>query len=111
MRRLVVIPAVFVACAAVAQGRPENMVFTSGRVQIRLLQDECKVPYVVAMLTAGGALTPAKAATVTKGAKEIQGCWALDADHDVLIGDETGSQGYVPMSAFQPAAASRRGWV
>lgn len=111
MRRLTLLSVALLACAALAQGKPADMVYTSGRLQIRLSQADCSDPALVAMLAAGGALTVPKAATVTRGATEIQGCWALDADLDVLIGDEAGSQGYVPMSEFRPAATRQRDWV
>jgi len=111
MRRLAVVSLLLAACAVQAQDEPQDMVYTSGRVQIRLLQADCDNAALATALAEGGALTPPKAATVKLGAYSIQACWALDADTDVLVGDENGSRAYFPVSAFRPAPADRRNWV
>lgn len=111
MRRLAAIAIVLASCASLAQGGFADMLYASGQLRIRLLQIDCAIPDLVVALNLSGALTPPKAATVTLGSTDYEGCWALDADSDVLVADERGSRAYFPMSAFRPVEAVRPNWV
>lgn len=108
MRKLVAVAALLGASASVAQDKLEDMVYTSERVTIRLSQADCDIPGLALALVASGGLTPPRAALVTRARAERRACWVLDADSDVLIGDEMGAGGFLPMSAFRPASMARR---
>jgi len=108
MRKIIVVAALLGAFGSVAQDKLEDMVYAGGRVTVRLSQDECDIPGLAVALIASGGLTPPRAALVTRARAEMRACWVLDADSDVLIGDEMGAGGFLPMSAFRPASMTHR---
>jgi hypothetical protein len=98
-----IVAALAAACFAVpvmAQDAEFNS--PDGRLTIRLLQGECQVPAVQLLLMAQpGVKAAPKAARITMQEQTFDGCWALDADNDVLLGDETGRRGFLPMANFR----------
>jgi hypothetical protein len=94
-----------VLCAALAAGTAmaQSMVFRQGNLAVRLTQADCQIPGMSEALVGAGGLTEPKQVLITHNATELRGCWSVDKDGDVLIGDESGSTGFLPMVAFKPA--------
>jgi len=109
--KLIAIAVLLGMSMSAAQDKLEDMVYIGGQVTIRLSQADCEIPGLGVALMANGALTPPKTAVVTRYGAEVRACWALDADSDVLVRDEMGTGGYLPMSAFRPASPTQRNRV
>lgn len=79
---------------------------TDGRLVVTLSSDSCAIGPLGAALTAAGILGAPKAATVTVNGQALRGCWAVDdADmSQILIGDEAGHAGTLPIANFKPAS-------
>ncbi len=79
----------------------QEAVFRQGDLTVRLTQAECAIPPIAVALEAAGGLTQPKAAAITSRGSEVRGCWSVDKDADVLIGDETGAGGFIPATQFK----------
>jgi hypothetical protein len=99
MRYLVLAAALAVGSAIAGQ----EMVFTGDGLTVRLTLAPCEHPALVAGLTAAGTQTPPRAAWIKSGNIEVGGCWGT-LEEKVLIGDEAGNGGYIPMAAFKPSS-------
>lgn len=104
MRRLALVAALMGACTALAQEESASMIYSNGRLTVQLLAAECAAPGMATALLEKGAVTPPKAASIKRGRTMLRGCWALDSDTDVVIRDEEGDSGFLPVDAFRPAS-------
>ena len=96
------------ALLAVLPAAAETMAWrsTDGRLVVTLSSNACEVAPLGAALTDAGILGAPKAATVTVNGQALRGCWAVDdADmSQILIGDEAGHAGTLPIANFKPAS-------
>lgn len=98
MRSIILAAALFAAGAALA----EDAIFKNGNLSVRLTKKKCEIPALAAALAAKGGKAQ-WSAVVTHGDKSLRGCWALDSENDVLVGDEMRNSGVIPMMVFKPA--------
>jgi hypothetical protein len=73
-----------------------DRMFHDGPLGIVFHEDQpCAVPAAEAAITAYGAKSELKAATVRINGRVSAGCWALDVDGDYIVMDERGSGGVI----------------
>lgn len=97
MRYLIIAAAMAVSVPATAQ----DLVFRHEDYSVRLKQEPCELPEHTKALADAGVKHPARRAEIVFGSKTIRACWAEDEEQDVLIGDEFGTKGFLPMFWFQ----------
>jgi hypothetical protein len=79
-----------------------DMIHKGDGFSVRLMQAECAIPPLALVFLANGAVSQPKAAAIVIGTQEMRGCWAIDADNDVMVGDDLGRGGFLPMTSFKP---------
>lgn len=78
------------------------MTLQTGKVTVRLMQSQCSAEKVLPKIQPAFQDQFRTAAVLWRGSW-LTACWiALPESRDVLIVDETGDNGTLPMSAFKP---------
>lgn len=79
-----------------------DMVAKVGDITIVLHKEDCKIEELSQSIMAAGGLSQPMSLTISKGNFEIHGCWSIDQENHVLIGDELGDTGYLLTKQFKP---------
>jgi hypothetical protein len=97
----------FLALFSILANAADRAYFDNGEVAITLKGEPCDSPVLVRAF-AQAVPVPALAAVARYQGKDHVACWAMDADGDVLVIDESGGGGFIPGAAFgstrKPAA-------
>ena len=95
-------PALFAALAlAAGLALADDLTYRQGSFAVHLHSSPCALEPLAVKLAGEGAQTMPKAATVKTGKLTLLACWAIDVDRDVLIADEAGDGGYMPLGWFK----------
>lgn len=98
----VILALVFLLPASIVVANEPALVLQTERITIRLAQKPCSEPTVLARIKPEARHEFQTARILWQG-KWLNACWTiLPAGPGVLIVDETGDNGILPLSAFKP---------